>query len=95
VRYLDPPASYRDELVSAFAGDDESDMPESGDAFSLLAQRPAQQLAAALDDLRLVLSGPSIQARCLECGSAMPPRNLKAQDASLITLLKDWLLSQA
>ena len=93
VRYLDPPASYRDELVSAFASDDESDMPESGDAFSVLAQTPARQLAAALDDLHTILSGPSIQARCLECGSAMPPRPLKARNVSVLTLLKDWLLS--
>jgi len=79
--------------VSAFASDDESDMPESGDAFSLLAARPAQQLAAALDDLRMILSGPSIQARCLECGSAMPPRALKPRDASLLKILKDWMFS--
>jgi protease-4 len=38
-----------------------------------------------------ILSGPSIQARCLECASAAPARPLRQRDVSLLELLKAWL----
>jgi len=88
VRYLEPPKSFRDELLEAWAGD--SDETTSQDAFAVLAGRPQQQLAEALGEVRSILSGPTIQARCLECpGVATPP--LKARDRSLLELLVDWL----
>ena len=52
---------------------------------------PEAQLAAAIADVRAILSGPSIQARCLECPPAVPAA-LGARDLSLLELLREWLL---
>ena len=90
VQYLDPPKSFEDELIEAFAREDSDVAPGSRDAFATLALRPQQQLAAALHDVRAILSGPSIQARCLECPSAVPSV-FGAKDLSLLQLLKEWL----
>ena len=43
------------------------------------------------DEVRSILAGPSIQARCLECASAEPARPLNRRDMSLLDLLKAWL----
>ena len=88
VQYLDPPSSFEDELIEAIAREESS--PVAVDAFATLALRPRLQLAAALQDVRAILSGPSIQARCLECPSAVPAM-LGAKDLSLVELLKEWL----
>jgi protease-4 len=88
VRYLEPPKSFRDELLEAWAGG--SDETTSQDAFAVLAGRPQQQLAQALGEVHSILSGPTIQVRCLECpGVVTPP--LKARDVSLLELIVDWL----
>jgi protease-4 len=56
----------------------------------MLAGNPEQQIAAAIRDVRSILSGPSIQARCLECPSVAPAR-IAAKDMSLFELIKEWL----
>jgi protease-4 len=60
------------------------------DAFASLARQPRQQLAEMLGEVRSILSGPSIQARCLEC-PAVAPAQLRKQDLSLLDLIKEWL----
>ena len=90
VRYLDPPRSYRDELLGTFAADDEVDLPDSGDAFTFLAVQPQQQLARAIAEIRSILDGPSIQARCLECPASAPVA-LRKSDLSLLDLIRTWL----
>jgi protease-4 len=55
-----------------------------------MAGAPQQQLATAIDEVRSILSGPTIQARCLEC-PAVAPAPLKARDKSLLALIVDWL----
>jgi len=40
--------------------------------------------------VRSILSGPSIQARCIECPAVEPVR-LDQRDLSLLELLKSWL----
>ena len=88
VRYLEPPKSFREQLLESWAGD--SDETSSQDAFAAIAGRPQQQLAEALGTVRSVLGGPTIQVRCLECPS-VAPAPLKARDKSLLELLVDWL----
>jgi protease-4 len=91
LRYLEPPRSFRDQLLDTLAsrrGDDDSS--SSGDAFAVLAQQPQQQLAAAIAQIRSILGGPSIQAQCLECPPVAPAR-LEQRDLSLLALLKEWL----
>jgi len=55
-----------------------------------LARQPQQQRAVARFEQVLNLSGPTIQARCLECPSAAPAV-LQRRDLSLLDLLERWL----
>jgi protease-4 len=90
VRYLEPPVSLEDQLLEALAAErrDDSAVPE--DAFAALVRQPQQQLAAMLGEVRGILAGPSIQARCLECPAVAPAR-LDKRDLSLLTLIEAWL----
>jgi protease-4 len=89
VRYLEPRATFKQELIEALASErDDTAVPQ--DAFASLARAPQQQLAAMLMEVRSILTGPSIQARCLGCPPVAPAR-LDNRDLSLLELLKSWL----
>jgi protease-4 len=88
VRYLEPQKGFRDQLIDAFADNNDSAVP--ADAFSMLAAQPQQQLAGVLAEVRSIMAGPSIQARCLECPAVAPAR-VDARDLSLLELIKSWL----
>jgi protease IV len=90
VRYLEPPVSFRDELLSTLASGESSDTGTSEDAFASIARAPQQQLAAMIGEVRSILSGPSIQARCLECPVSAPVR-VEKRDLSLLGLIEGWL----
>jgi protease-4 len=90
VRYLEPPTSFREELIAAIASDEGEDSTVPEDAFASLARAPQQQLAAMLAEVRAILAGPSIQARCLECPASAPAR-LPKRDMSLLGLIEEWL----
>ena len=90
VRYLEPAKSFSEQLIESLANQKDDDSAASGDAFGALVQQPQQQLAGAISEIRSVLAGPSIQARCLECPQAAPAR-LDKRDLTLLELLKDWL----
>jgi protease-4 len=91
IRFLEPPKSFRDQLLETLASQErDDDTSSNGDAFAVLAQQPEQQLVAALTEVRSILAGPSIQARCLECPPTVPAR-LEKKDLSLLALLKEWL----
>ena len=91
VRYLEPPRSFRDQLLETLASSGESDDATQSDAFASIARQPQMQLAQALYDIRSIMAGPSIQARCLECPAVAPPPPLHEKDVSLLTMLKGWL----
>jgi protease IV len=90
VRYLEPPVSFRQQLIETLAagGNDSSAVPD--DAFASLSRAPRQQLAEMLSELRSILGGASIQARCLECPAVAPAR-LDKRDLSLLALIEEWL----
>jgi protease-4 len=90
VRYLEPPVSFRQQLIETLAsdGNDNSAVPE--DAFASLTRAPQQQLAQVIGQVRSILGGASIQARCLECPPVAPAR-LDKSDLSLLALIKEWL----
>lgn len=90
VTYLEPPVSWKDQLLETLSSGQESDGTTSEDAFAMLARAPQQQLAAILAEVRSILGGPSIQARCLECPAIAPP-TIDRKDASLLGLLEQWL----
>ena len=89
VRYLEQPKSFRDQLIEAFA-DSSSDSAVPTDAFSTLARQPQQQLAGVIEEVRSIMSGPSIQARCIECPTVAPAR-IDEHDLSLLGLIRSWL----
>jgi protease-4 len=90
VRYLEPPKTFKQALIEALANEqnDSNAVPE--DAFASLGRAPQQQVAAMLQEVRSILSGPSIQARCLSCPPVAPAR-LERRDLSLLEVLTDWL----
>ncbi len=89
IRYLEPQRSFRDQLLDTLT--DQSDGTAApADAFSMLARQPEQQLAGVLGEVRSILSGPSIQARCLECPPVAPAR-IQQRDLTLLGLIKQWL----
>jgi protease-4 len=90
VRYLEAPKSFRQELIEAIAGEESDTAAVPEDAFASVARRPQQQLAEMLMEVKSILSGPSIQARCLACPAVAPARFDK-RDLSLLELLKEWL----
>ena len=90
IRYLEPPVSFRQELIEALAGEQADTTAVPQDAFASFARAPQQQLATMLAEVRSIMAGPSIQARCIECPSPTP-RRLDKQDLSLLALLKEWL----
>jgi protease-4 len=91
VTYLEPPVSWKEQLLQTLAdqGNDDEDT-SSQDAFASLARQPQVELAAMLAEVRSILAGPSIQARCLECGSVAPPA-VKREDMSLLARIVTWL----
>jgi len=89
VRYLEPERNFRDQVIDALA-DDDNDSAAPADAFSMLEREPEQQLSGVLAEVRSVLKGPSIQARCLECPPVAPAR-IEQKDLTLLGLLRQWL----
>ena len=90
VRYLEPPKSFRQELIEALAGEQSDTSTAPQDAFASVARRPQQQIAAMLGEVKSILAGPSIQARCLACPPVAPAR-LDKRDLSLLELFREWL----
>jgi protease-4 len=90
VRYLEPPKKFGDELLESFA-DRSDDSTSSEDAFAVFVAPQQRQLAGAMAELRSILDGPAIQARCLECPPVAPAASLRPRDLSLLDLIKGWL----
>jgi protease-4 len=91
VRYLEPQPSFRDQLIEAIASNNSDDTAAPEDAYAVLARQPQQELASALVEVRSILKGPTIQARCLECPPVAPPQGLQESDLTLLALLRNWL----
>ena len=86
VRYLDPPPTFEDQLLEAFSwGEDDGAAP--ADAFAMFAREPERQVTAALAEVRAILNGPTMQARCLECMPATPAP-IQAAEFSWTALLR-------
>jgi protease-4 len=90
VRYLERPASFKESLYEMLATQDRDDSSAPADAFAAIGGQPEYELAAMLSDLRSILAGPRIQARCLECGPAAPAQLTRA-DKGLLAALAEWL----
>ena len=89
VTYLDRPATFKEQLIEMLAEQekDEGSAPAQGFAFFGNGQL---KLAQALADVRSILTGPSIQVRCLECPSVANPR-VEKRDVSFLSAIAGWL----
>ena len=89
VTYLEKEPSFADELMAALAGEEETeDTP--ADALASLSPAPEALLARALVEVRSILSGPTIQVRCLECPPVAAAPRLSEADRSWWTRLLSW-----
>jgi protease-4 len=87
--WLEKEPSFFESLLSSATGSGEADQV-SRDLFSRLAQEPEQLMMRALHDARQILSGPAIQARCLQCptpATPLPAREKVTLGAWLAALL--------
>lgn len=90
VRYLDRKPGFAEDLMANFGGGD-SDTGTT-DAFAALAPAPDRLLATAMIDLQRIMTGPSIQVRCLDCPVelAAGPTS-KVQQLGMFGRLVAWL----
>ncbi|MEO7815148.1 MAG: signal peptide peptidase SppA [Sphingomicrobium sp.] len=65
VRYLERKPGFGEAFMAMFAGGDSEAAPT--DAFAALSPAPDRLLATALADVQRIMTGPSIQVRCLDC----------------------------
>jgi len=87
--YLEEAPDFTDTLMQALAGsNEEADTP--ADALASLAPAPESMLARALTEVRSILSGPTIQARCLECPPTAAAPRLTADDRGWLAKLLSW-----
>ncbi|QIK79261.1 signal peptide peptidase SppA [Sphingomonas piscis] len=87
VRDLERPRSLTESLIATLAGAEDEDA--SQDAFAGLRGDAETIVARALTDARMILSGPTIQVRCLEC-PGLPARN-DAPRSGLLERIAAWL----
>ena len=87
VRYLDRKPGFAEDFMTMFAGGDSEATPT--DAFAALAPAPDRLLGTALADMKRIMTGPSIQVRCLDCPvelSAAPATEPRGWKAMLLSL---------
>jgi protease-4 len=82
---LEPEPDFVDRLFSGMAGGREV-QPQSRDAFGLIGTGAETLLMRGLLDAQSILSGPAIQARCLECPASTTPLRKKEK-----ATLSAWL----
>jgi protease-4 len=90
ITYLEPARSWKDELLDALAGEESDETATPQDAFAAFTREPQQRIAAMIAEVGSIITGPSIQARCLEC-PPVAPAALKPADRGLLALIKEWL----
>ncbi len=87
--YLEKEPAFADTLMAAIA-DEESNEAPPADALAMLAPAPEGLLARAIAEVRSILSGPTIQARCLECPPLAAAPRLSEEDRSWLARWLSW-----
>ena len=82
--YLEKEPGFLEKMLASLAGRSTTQTPP--DMLSRLAARPQMLLSRALADAQHVLSGPAVQARCLECPPTATPLSRREQQS-----LAAWL----
>jgi protease-4 len=87
--YLEPSPGFADTLMESFASEEDSgEVP--ADALATLAPAPEALLARAVAEMRSIMAGPTIQARCLECPPVGAAPKLSQQDRGWLARLLSW-----
>ncbi|MET4896258.1 signal peptide peptidase SppA [Sphingomonadaceae bacterium jetA1] len=81
--YLEKKPGFAAYLAEGFEGDDDAN--QGGDVFAIAAAERRAVVARALGDVQRLVSGGSVQARCLECGALGPMAT--AGDQKLLDLI--------
>jgi protease-4 len=89
VTYLDRPTTFKEQLIEMLAEQEKDEGSVPAEGFAHFGNGPLN-LAQALADVRSVLTGPSIQVRCLECPTVTPAR-IEKKDAGFLSALAGWL----
>lgn len=89
VTYLERPRSTWAGLVDMLRND--GDAAEGVDAFASLGRGHERQIVSALTDARSILTGPTVQVRCLECGPSLQGAVPAGQERTLVGELAGWL----
>jgi protease-4 len=88
-RFLDAEPGFLAEILRGAS--ENASVRGHGDVFAGLARRPEALLARVAADMRMILNGPVLQARCLECPPSAPappaPRDQGFSLARLAALL--------
>jgi protease-4 len=87
--YLEEEGGFAEELLATLAGEEEAEEAPA-DALASLSPAPEQLLARALAEVRSILSGPTIQARCLECPPVAAAPRLTEDDRGWLARLLSW-----
>jgi protease-4 len=87
--YLEKEPVFADRLMAALAGEEETNEGPT-DALATLAPAPEGLLARAIAEARSILSGPTIQARCLECPPTIAAPRLSEEDRGWLARLLSW-----
>ena len=90
VTYLERPPTFKEQLLDMLAQREKDEGSSQPDGYAMFGNGQLQ-LAQALSDLRSILSGPSIQIRCLECPPVAPAQAAKPEDVSLFKAITGWL----
>jgi protease-4 len=86
--WLEKPPTFAESIAQSFAGKGDDDSTESNDLLSNMARQRMAMLTSAITDARALATGPTIQARCLEC-AVVPAANTR--QPRLIDLLMTWI----
>jgi len=78
--YLTEEPSFAEMLFAGFEDDDAAEEGGPTDALATLAPAPEGLLARAITEVRSIMGGPTIQARCLECPPVAAAPRLNAED---------------
>ena len=87
--YLAKEPTFADELMATFADEEEAGEAPA-DALATLAPAPEGLLARAIAEVRSILSGPTIQARCLECPPLAAAPRLSEADRGWLARWLSW-----
>jgi len=89
VTYLEKEPAFADTLIAALANEEETNEAPA-DALATLAPAPEGLLARAIAEVRSILSGPTIQARCLECPPLAAAPRLSEADRGWLSRWLSW-----